>query len=189
VRRASIRRLALALAAGLVLISGGCGKLRSIADPDSSPSPLSFDWPAASRGVACGLIDFGEVSQALGTTFDTAAGAQVDDTYTCAETIAGKNLPQVSVALSPTKADDLIFSVSVAPAGSTAVAALGRAAYVLPVPAAGKNGPAIEYGWLSAKPRLFVLRYTFAPDATAAAVNAMTPKLLTLAKQIESTTP
>jgi hypothetical protein len=187
-RRASIRRLALAVAAGLVLISGACAKLRAVADPGASPSPLSFEWPAASKGVACGLVDFGEVGQALGTTFDTAAGAQVADSYTCVETRSGQGLPNLSVAVSPTVADDLIFTVSVAPAGATTVVGLGQAAYVVAAPAAGSNGPAIEYGWLSAKPRLYILRYTFPPGADAAAVTAMTPKLLILAKWIESAT-
>jgi hypothetical protein len=186
VRRASIRRLALALVAGLVLLSGGCGKLRSIADPDSSPSPLSFDWPAAARGPACALIDYGQVAKITGTTFDTAAGAHVDDTYTCAETATGHPLPELSLALSSTKADDLIFRISVVPSGATAVAGLGQVAYVLNVPATGSNGPALEYGWLSAKPRLIVLRYTFPTGTAQPAVDAMAPKLLTLAKKVET---
>jgi hypothetical protein len=180
-------RLATALVVGLlVLLTGGCAKLRSIVDPDSSPSPLSYDWPAAASGAACALLDFGAVAQAVGTTFDTAAGAKVAQTNTCAETQRGHDLPVLTLSISPTKADDLIFSISVEPTGSSPVKGLGRAAYLLPTGNSGTDGPSIEYGWLSSRPYLLVLRYTFAPGAKPADVTAMWGELLALAKSIEA---
>jgi hypothetical protein len=183
VRRALM--LARALVAGLVLCLAGCARLAAVADPDASPSPPSYDWPAAAAGAACGLLDFGTVAQELGTTFDTAGGAQVDNTYTCAVTRAGQQFPDLSLSLSGTDVDDLIFTISVAPDGSTPVKRLGRAAYLLPVAASAGHGPGIEYGWLSSKPRLVVVRYTFAVGATQADVDAMAPKLLVLAERVE----
>jgi hypothetical protein len=186
-RRACIRRLASACAAALVLAAGGCGRLGT-GDPHGAARSLSYDWPAAANGAVCGLLDYGTVAEELGTTFDTAAGATLDDTYTCAVTRAGHEFPDLSLSLSSTDADVVIFSVSVAPDGSSPVKGLGRAAYMLQIPATSGNGPALEYGWLSAKPRLFVVRYTFGPGAPAADLSAMAPRLLTLARRVETTT-
>ena len=180
------RVLALALVVGLGLLAG-CSALRSAADPDASPTKLAFDWPAGASGAACELLDYGQVGRELGTTFDTAGGAHIDDTYTCVLTQKGHDFPDLTLALSATSADDLIFTISVAPTGSTAVKGLGRAAYLLQLPAAGNRGPVVEYGWLSARPRLTTVRYTFATDATATDVSAMITKLLTLAKRVENT--
>lgn len=186
-RRASIRRLAPALVAAVVLLAGGCAKLGDAADPGASSSPLAFDWPAGASGAACGLLDYGVVARDLGVTFDTAGGAHVADTYSCVLTRAGHDFPNLSLTLSSTTADDLIFTISVAPSGSTAVKGLGRAAYMLQLPASSGHGPAIEYGWLSARPRLGTVRFTFQAGATGADLTAMTSKLLTLAKRVEST--
>jgi hypothetical protein len=181
------RVLALALTVGLALTGGGCSTLESAADPGASPSKLAFDWPAGASGAACELLEYGQVARELGVTFDTAGGAHIADTYTCALTQKIHDYPFLTLALSATTADDLIFTISVAPSGSTAVKGLGRAAYLLQLPAVDNHGPAIEYGWLSARPRLGIVRYTFGADATDADVTAMIPKLLTLAKRIEAT--
>ncbi len=185
-RRTARLWLAVAVASVAVVLSG-CDRLAAAADPGATISPLSFGWPASSKGVACGFLDYGTVANELGTVFDTAGGAHLDDTYTCAVTQAGHEFPDLSLSVSGTDADEVIFSISVAPDGSTPVTSLGRAAYLLPADAAGSHGPGLEYGWLSAKPRLIVVRYTFAAGATQADVEAMKPKLLVLAQRVEKT--
>ena len=182
-RRAS-PRLASALAALFVLILGGCSRL---AEANTAPSPPSYDWPAEAAGLACGLLDFGTVAKELGTAFDTAGGAQVDNTVTCVVTRRGQDYPELSVSLSASSVDDLLYAYSIEPAGATPVQKLGRAAYLLEIAADSRHGPGLEYGWLSAKPRLGVVRYTFAPGAQQADVDAMAPKLLTLAQRVEKT--
>jgi len=187
-KRAAKRRPAKSLAVVAIIgMLGGCSMFKAAADPGATTGPLSFDWPASSAGAACGFLDYQAVAGELGTTFDTAGGAHVNDTYTCAVTEAGHDYPDLTLSLSATNADEVVFNVTVAPDGSTAVKGLGRAAYLLAMPAAGKKGPILEYGWLSAKPRLVMVRYTFAPGASAAEVDAMKPKLLTLAQRVEKT--
>ncbi len=188
-RRASLWP-ALALTVLSVLATGGCARLARAADfPGAPPSLPAVHWPAGAAGAACGLLDYGQVAKELGTTFDTAGGAEVDNTVTCAVNQAGRAYPTLSLSLSATKADDLIFSISAVPANSAPVKGLGRAAYVLPIPAGDQHGPGLEYGWLSAKPRLGVVRYFFAPGATDAEVTALKPKLLVLAQRVEKTAP
>jgi hypothetical protein len=169
-----------------VLLLGGCGRIEA-ANADSPPSPPSYYWPAAAAGPACGLLDFGTVASELGTAFDTAGGAQVDNTVTCAVTQAGHDYPELSVSLSGSTVDDLLYAYSIEPAGATPVKKLGRAAYLLEIAADAHHGPGLEYGWLSAKPRLGVVRYTFATGAQQADVDAMAPKLLKLAQRVEKT--
>jgi hypothetical protein len=178
-------RLTLAVAALVVLLAGGCGRLAGLADTGASPGVITTGWPAASAGLVCGLIEYDVVAGELGVRFDTAGGAHVGDTYTCALTRTGQEFPDLTLALAATTADDLIFAVGVAPPGSTAVKGLGRAAYQLIVAAGGEHGPGIELGWLSAGQRLGVLRFTFATGADGDTVNAMVPKLLAMARRID----
>jgi hypothetical protein len=164
------------------LATAGC-------DEDASADPGAGGWPIGAAGRACQLLEYATVEAALGTTFDTAGGASVESTYTCVLTRDGAELPDLTLAVSPSSIDELIFTTTVNPSGSAPVVGLGRIAYSLPRPAAGAQGPGVEIGWLSASGRLMMLRYTFAPDAQAEVVTAMGPRLVEFAKQIDAALP
>jgi hypothetical protein len=165
----------------LTLAAAGC-------DEDASAGP-GAGWPIGAAGRACQLLEDATVEAALGTAFDTAGGATVESTHTCVLTRDGQELPDLTLAVSPSSIDELVFTAVVNPSGSTPVAELGRIAYSLPRPADAAKGPGIEIGWLSASGRLMLLRYTFAPDAPPEAVAAMGPKLVDFAKQLDAGLP
>jgi hypothetical protein len=169
---------ALALLAGL---TAGC-------DEDSAADPVG-GWPIGAAGRACQLLEYATVEAALGTAFDTAGGATSESTYTCVLTVGGQDYPDLTLAVSPSSIDELIFTTTVNPSNSVPVAELGRIAYSLQRPAADGQGPGVEVGWLSASGRLLMLRYTFAADAPAEAVAALTAKLVAFAQQIDAALP
>jgi hypothetical protein len=144
-------------------------------------------WPAAAAGGACQLVDYPTIAQEIGTQFDTAAAGQRDDTYTCALTKAGSDFPDLTLAVTATDADQVIFTATVTPSGSKPVKGLGKIAYQVTLPASGKAGPTLEIGWLSGNQRLMVLDYTFPAKAGTADVSAFAPKFLELAKKIDLT--
>ncbi len=181
----SWRRSVLAWGAGLVLLTSGCDVVAAA----SSGERRLTEWPAAASGVACELLDFDQVDRELGVRFDTAGGAHVDDTYTCALAQVGHDFPDLTLSLSPTAADDLIFTVSVAPDGSSVQEGLGVVGYRLALAAGDGHGPGLEFGWLSAKRRLLVLRFTFAAQTVPGQVTALEPKLLALAQRVEKQAP
>jgi hypothetical protein len=166
---------------GLVLVAlslTGCDR-GAAADPGLS------QWPAGAAGQVCQLLEYDAVATKLGVRFDTAGGGEKDGTATCALTQAGHEYPYLTLAMTPTKADEVIFVATVEPSGSSRVKGLGLIAYRLNVAATGKAGPAIEIGWLSPRERLMILRYAFAPGADRDTLNLFYPKLLALAKQAE----
>jgi hypothetical protein len=84
----------------------------------------------------------------------------------------------------------LIFSVTVPPAGSTAVDQLGVSAYqvvVPPVTAADgtASGQGLEIVWLSSRNLMLVMRYTFPADATPAEIEKIAAGLVVLTKQVD----
>jgi hypothetical protein len=164
-----------ALIAGLILMAG-CG--------DGDASGATSGWPASAAGPACQLLEYEVVAAHLGIRFDTAGGGRKDKTITCALTQAGQEYPDLTLAVTTTGADEVIFKAVVAPSGSTAVKGLGRVAYRLEIAPKQKRGPGLELGWLSASGQLMVIRYTSAP-APAIEIDALAPKLLTLAKQVD----
>ncbi len=163
--------------AALLALTAGCGTSSS-----ANPAP---QWPAAAAGRACQLLDYDQVSQLIGTRFDTAAGADAASTLTCALTMAGADFPDLTLAVSPTDADELIFKASLEPSGSTKVKGLGRIAYSLTTGAADKHGPSVEVGWLSDGSSLVIMKYTFPAGADAAQVAAFTAKLIALAHKVD----
>jgi hypothetical protein len=173
------RRALLVAVVALALAAAGCGR-----DASADPGRTS-QWPAGAAGAACQLLEYDRVETRLGAGFDTAGGAHREDTYTCALTRAGQEYPDLTLAMTATTADEVIFTATVVPSGSKVQKDLGLVAYRIQVPAAGRAGPAVEIGWLSAKGRLMVLRYTFAADATTAQIEEFTPKLIQLARDIE----
>jgi hypothetical protein len=84
----------------------------------------------------------------------------------------------------------VIFTTTLTPSYATPVTELGRIAYQIGVPpgtgADGTpTGPGLEIGWLSAGPRLILLRYTWPPGTAEADVTALAPRLLDLARSVE----
>ncbi len=172
-----MRRCVVGLLA-LVLLAAGCGTDRG----DNGAT-------AATEGRACQAIEFDVVESVLGVRFDTAGGARHDETYICVLGQAGHPFPDLTLAMSATEADELIFRASLTPSGSTPVPDLGRIAYQVELPVTNAadgspSGPRLEVGWLSVGRKLLYLRYTSAPGANIADV---APKLITLAHQIEAT--
>jgi hypothetical protein len=168
------------MAAVLVFAVAGCG----------SQGHLDTNR-ASTAGVACQLVEYDVVSSALGVRFDTADAAQVDGTYSCVLSQAGRSFPELVVAFSPSQASAVIFRSTVTPSGATAVQNLGRGAYQLALnPAAGADGapggPGVQVGWLSAAPQIMMLRYTWPAEATADDITGLTAKLLDFARAVEA---
>jgi hypothetical protein len=144
-------------------------------------------WPLGAAGRACQFLNYDTVAATLGVRFDIAGGASKDEIYTCALTRTDTEFPDLTLAVTETEADEVIFTATMIPSGGTRVADLGRIAYRVGFPAARGGGPGIEVGWLSTYGRLMIIRYTFPAGATSAQVNELTPKVITLAKRIEET--
>jgi hypothetical protein len=186
-RIVGIWSLAATIVAGAALLTG-CGVPAAGADrsPQAQPSPTR--WPAATAGGACQLLDYDRIAAVVGTTFDVAAASQTGDTFTCVLEQTRTNLPDLSLSVTSTQADAGIFKTTVVPSGAAAVAGLGKSGYSVAVPAAGGAGPGVEVGWLSGNQRLITLRLRMAAGAAPADAAALTPRLVTLAKQIDMTT-
>ncbi len=84
---------------------------------------------------------------------------------TCALTEKNRPFPYLTLALTPTTIDSVVFTDSVKPAGAYAMPDLGVIAYRMTSPAAEGTGPALDLVWLSESSRLMNLRYGFAPSA------------------------
>ena len=80
-----------------------------------------------------------------------------------------------------------LFTEALMPKKATKLKGLGKAGYRLVTKASGGHGPSIEIGWLSEAEQLQTLRFTFAKEAKADAVTQMSPKLLSLAKAMDTT--
>ncbi|WP_250027143.1 hypothetical protein [Paractinoplanes maris] len=155
----------------------------------SAPPPVAIaEQPAASAGGACILWDYAFIRQKIGVTFDVAASDQVDDTSTCVVQTTDADYPDLMLSVvETTPATPAQFLDDLKPAKATTLKGLGRAAYRLYAPPAAGHGPAIELGWLSQAEQLQTLRFTFDQKAPAAAVSAMNPKLIALAKAMNTT--
>ena len=164
-------------AVALLSVAAGCGN-----DGPSRP-------PASQAGRACQAAEYDLVEAALGVRFDTADAARVDETYSCVLSQAGRSFPDLTVTLSASAADELIFQTTATPSGSTAVENLGRRAYQIALPPAGDpvpSGPAVQVGWLSAAPQIMTLRYTWDVGATDQDVATLTPLLVDFARGVET---
>jgi hypothetical protein len=175
------------VAVTLGLAGAGCaasaaGSPRTAA---ASPAPSPSRQPAEGAGGACQLVNYEQVSAALGVTFEVAAASSNGDTYTCVLQRVDHDLPDLSLAVSPTLADPTVFKATVVPKGAATFTDLGKIGYSMALPAADGAGPGVEVGWLSGNQRLMSLRYRSpagtAPDTAA----ALTPKLVALAKKID----
>ena len=182
-RAGSVGLLALAGLSGLVGCDGG-GR------PAAGPSPTVRSRaavPAFEAGGACQLIDYAAVQQTLGVGFAVAAAAQQGETFTCVIQQRGASLPDLTLSVTATTADEKVFQSVLVPAGAAAVTGLGKAAYGRPIAAAAAIGAGYEVGWLAGNRRLLVLRVRLETAATVDQAAAMGPKLVELAKSINFT--
>ncbi|GIH13759.1 hypothetical protein [Rugosimonospora africana] len=171
---------------GAGLTGAGCGG-------DDAPvgtfiPPVASREPAESAGGACQLFDYDVIKAQLGIDFDIAASGNVDATYTCVLQQTESGVPDLSLAVTATEADNETFKKTVTPKGSASVSGLGKIAYSSSVAAGSGAGPGLEVGWLSGNQRLIVLRYRSANGTAGGDVNALLPKLVALAKQIDLST-
>jgi hypothetical protein len=141
-------------------------------------------------GRACQAVEFDTVETALGVRFDISTAAKVEESYSCVLGQEGRSFPDLTVVISPTSANEVIFRANLWPSGATTIDGLGRGAYQLALPpVAGRDGapsgPGLRIGWLSAAPQLMMLRYTWAADATPEEIAALSAKVVEFAKSIE----
>ena len=182
-RATFMRRLVLGLVVGIALLNAACDEQATAAPKQNS------EWPAGAAGIACQLLEYDAVAAKLGTKFDTAGGFKQGNTLTCAVTQKDKASPFLTVALTPSTIDSVVFSESVKPQGAYSMPDLGVIAYRLTLPATDGAGPGLEIVWLSETSRLVTLRYGFPPSTAPEEIDAMTPKLLSLAQEVEAALP
>jgi hypothetical protein len=167
---------------------GGCdgGSRRADAKPSASARTRAAT-PAFETGGACQLLDYEAIQQSLGTVFSVAAAAKQGETFTCVVQQRGVTLPDLTLSVTGTSADEKAFQAVMVPSGGAAVTGLGKVAYGVPTAAAVAVGPGYEVGWLAGNRRLMVLRMRLTTTASAAEATAMAPKLVELAKSIDFT--
>ena len=179
------RLIALGAAAALLALAG-CTQPK--AEADALPPVRVVQLPAASAGGACILWDYAFIEQTIGVAFTVAASDQVDDTSTCVVQTETADWPDLALSVvESTKADAAMFTKELMPAKAAKVTGLGQAGYRLVTKAAGKHGPTVEIGWLSEAKQLQTLRFTFPRGAQSDAVDDLSPKLLDLAKAMDTT--
>jgi ABC-type glycerol-3-phosphate transport system substrate-binding protein len=183
-----VRSVAVVAGAVLLLALAGC-ETRDEEPESAAPRPITVEQPpAASAGGACILWDYAFIKQKIGVAFDVAASDQVDDTSTCVVQTAAGDYPDLMLSIvESTKASPEQFLSDLKPAQASKLKGLGKAAYRLYTPPAAGHGPSLEIGWLSEAKQLQTLRFTFDKKAPAAAVSAMNPKLIALAKAMDTT--
>ena len=179
------RLIALGAAAALLALAG-CSDPQAKAD--ALPPVRIVQLPAASAGGACILWDYAFIEQTIGVAFTIAASDQVDDTSTCVVQTDTADWPDLALSVvESTKADAEMFADELVPKKASKLKGLGKAGYRLVGKASGGHGPTIEIGWLSEAEQLQTLRYTFPKGAEKDAVDEMSPRLLELAKAMDTT--
>jgi hypothetical protein len=178
-----MRRLVQGLIVALVLLGTACDKQATAAPSHDT------QWPASAAGIVCQLLEYDAVAAKLGTRFDTAGGAKQDNTLTCALTQKNQAYPYLTLALTPTTIDSVVFTESVKPQGAYSMPDLGVIAYRLAIPATGDVGPALQVVWLSESSRLMILKYGFPPSAAPEEIEGFTAKMLALAQEVEKALP
>ncbi|MFI7544542.1 hypothetical protein [Actinoplanes sp. NPDC049599] len=173
-------------AATAVLALAGCSDRPD--DETGLPPVHLVQQPAASAGGACILWDYAFIEQTIGVAFTVAASDQVDDTSTCVVQTDTADWPDLALSVvESTKADAEMFAEELVPRKATKLKGLGKAGYRLVSKASGGHGPTIEIGWLSEAEQLQTLRYTFPKGAGKDAVDELSPRLLELAKAMDTT--
>ncbi len=159
------------------LLAGCSGAGASAHEPPAVVSPS----PPAPTG-ACLLLDFPRIEQRLHVRMAVAGAANHDKTSTCVARPTEAALPELSVSVTPSKADVAVFRAAMLPDGAKAVTALGKVAYSQLKPAVKGRGPYVEIGWLAGNARLLVLKVTLPEGGDAA---ALLPDVVELAKDID----
>ena len=179
------RLIAVGAVAALLLLAGCTDKK----DETAAPPPVQVvQQPAASAGGACILWDYAFIEQKIGVAFSIAASDQIDDTSTCVVQTDSADWPDLALSVvESTKADAELFTEELMPRKATKLKGLGKAGYRLVTKASGGHGPTVEIGWLSEAEQLQTLRFTFPEDAQSEAVDDLAPKLLDLAKAMDTT--
>jgi len=178
------RSAGLAAVAALLLTVTGCTSSVSGA-PRAGHSATPYRQPAEYAGGACQLMNFDLVNGALGSDFEAAGAGNAVDTYTCVLQRVDAQLPDLSLAVTPTMADTSIFHDKVVPKGATVISDLGKLGYTRTLPASGGAGPGAEVGWLSGNQRLMVLKYRSKSGTASGDVSGLLPKLVDLAKKVD----
>jgi hypothetical protein len=178
------------LATGSALLSlTACGV--AAANPGSTPTRSAAPQltrsvePAGDAGGACQLLDYDDIQETLGDQFSIAAASQVSTTFTCVVQGRGKPLPDLTLSVTGTAADDVVFKSTVQPNGATPVPGVGKVAYQAPIAATADAGPGIDIGWLAGNARLIDLRLRLSTTATPQDVADAGPRLIALAKRID----
>ncbi len=182
-----MRSRLIALGAAAVLLAlAGCTDEK--AEADALPPVQIVQLPAASAGGACILWDYAFIEQKIGVKFTIAASDQIDNTSTCVVQTEAADWPDLALSVvESTKADAAMFTEELMPKKATKVKGLGKAGYRLVTKASGTHGPTVEIGWLSEAEQLQTLRFTFPKEAPRGAVDDLSPKLLDLAKAMDTT--
>jgi hypothetical protein len=169
------------------LLVGGCTQKSNAAGakPKITALPTQSRLPAGFQGGACQLLDYDVVAAAIGVQFEIAAASDTNTAHTCVLQLVVAGMPDFSLSVSTTMADATIYKSTMMPKDATAVNNLGKIGYSEQVPAAAGAGPGLEIGWLSANQRLMVVRYRSKDGTSAGDVNALLPKLVTLAQKID----
>jgi hypothetical protein len=179
------RFFALGAAAALLALAGCTNKQD---DAAALPPVQLVQLPAASAGGACILWDYAFIEQTIGVKFTVAASDQIDDTSTCVVQTETGDWPDLTLSVvESTKADAELFTDELMPKKAKKIKGLGKAGYRLVTKASGGHGPTVEIGWLSEAEQLQTLRFTFPKDAQSDAVDELSPKLLDLAKAMDTT--
>ncbi|WP_147432926.1 hypothetical protein [Catellatospora citrea] len=177
-----MRTTVVALMASGTLLAGCSGAGASAHEPPEQASPrVVSPSPPAPTG-ACLLLDFPGIEQRLHVRLAVAGAANHEKTSTCVARPTEAALPELSVSVTPSKADVAVFKDKMLPAGAKAVTALGKVAYSQLKPAATGRGPYVEIGWLAGNARLLVLKVTLPEGGDAA---ALLPDVVELAKDID----
>ena len=169
-----------------LLVLTGCSAQED--EPTGLPPVHLVQLPAASAGGACILWDYAFIEKMIGVQFTIAASDQIDDTSTCVVQTETADWPDLTLSVvESTKADAKLFTDELMPKKATKLKGLGKAGYRLVTKASGGHGPTVEIGWLSEAEQLQTLRFTFPEGAQSDAVKELQPKLLDLAKAMDTT--
>ncbi|AVT30628.1 hypothetical protein C6361_15375 [Plantactinospora sp. BC1] len=167
-----------------MLLLAGCAE--EAAPQSAGPAPKVVRLPASAAGGACQLLEYPAVEQAIGARFEVAAASRHGKTDTCVLRGEAEARPELALSVTPTTADASIFADEVVPSGGKSVKGLGKAAYRATTAPAKSTGSTVEVGWLTGNGRLVSLRFTFPTGEDRAEADALAPKLINLAKKIDT---
>ena len=174
-----MRRVLFAVVALSATLVAGCD------DAGASPAAQTSTAPAAVAGGACQLLDFGMVNAKLGLNLSVAAGASMDNSFSCVLETAATHYPDLVLSVSATTVGPDIVASVVQPKDAVAVPGLGVTGYQMPTPEAGGAGPGVEVGWLAGNKRIINLSLRLAPGTPEDKAVQVMPKLVELARLID----